>query len=324
VLFSENDQGEQVMKTFRGRVIGAVAAVLGLLLVPRAFAQEAPPEEPPPLPIHTIEGVGGGGITPMAYLVNPRDESYVFGKPTASLSYVNLGQKNLDSIAVTETLFGRIELGYAANRFGLGTLPDDIRDLTPYDIRTDDVWLHHFNVRALLVKENTCFGGIALPAITAGVHFKYNDGIAEINQRLDNSLTSIGYRHDNGQDYTLTATKTFAKGFGRPLIATAGLRLSEAANLGYLGFGDAYHASFEGNVAYLLTDQILFAYEVRQKSSPYGEIPGLIGDEDTWQAVDIVLLLNKHTTLAAAWTPLGTLANTDENGGWFLQLKHEF
>jgi hypothetical protein len=320
----EKDQGEQVMKTFRGGVIGAVAAVLALLFVPCARAQEEPAVKPPPLPVHTIEGVGGGGITPMAYLVNPRGDDYVFGKPAASLSYVNLGHKNLDSIAVTETLFGRIELGYAANRFGLGTLPDDIRDRMPFDIRCDDVWLHHFNVRALLVKENTYLGGIALPAITAGVHFKYNDGIADINRRLDSALTGIGYHSDNSEDYTLTATKTFAKGFGRPLIATAGLRLSEAANLGYLGFGDTYRASFEGNVAYLLTDQILLAYEVRQKTSPYGEIPGLIGDEDTWQALDVVLLLNKHTTLAAAWTPLGTLANTDENGGWFLQLKHEF
>ena len=94
--------------------------------------------------------------------------------------------------------------------------------------------------------------------------------------------------------------------------------------MGYLGFGDTYRASFEGSVAYLLTNRLLVAYEVRQKSSPYGEIPGLIGDEDAWQAIDFVLLLNNHTTLAAAWTPLGTLANTDENGGWFLQLKHEF
>ena len=209
----------------------------------------------------------------------------------------------------------------------------DIRDATVsqtnptgIDIEQSDVWLHHFNIRALLVKENTCFGGIALPAITAGVHFKYNDGIGDINQKLGGALSDIGYRDANSQDYTLTATKTFSKAFGRPLIATAGLRLSEAANLGYLGFGGSYRASFEGNLVYLLRDRLALAYEIRQKTSPYGEIAGLIGDEDTWQALDIVLLLNEHmhTTLAAAWVPVGTLANTDENGGWFLQLKHEF
>lgn len=336
------------MKTFRRRMIVAAVVTAALSMVqgvlayeyteyadesdtPLAAAPAAPPEEPPPLPVHTIEGVGGGGITPMAYLVNPGKEGCLFGKPAASLSYVNLGQKNLDSIAVTETFLQRIEFGYAANRFGLGTLPMDIRDATVsaqnptgIDINRSDVWLHHFNLRALLVKENTCFGGIALPAITAGIHFKYNDGIADINDRLGGALTGIGYRRANGEDYTLTATKTFPKAFGRPLIATAGLRLSEAANLGYLGFSDTYQASFEGNLAYLLTDRILFAYEFRQKDSPYGEIAGLIGDEDNWHSVDFVFLLNKQTTFAVAWVAAGTLANTDEDGGWFLQLKHEF
>ncbi len=336
------------MKTFRVQMFVAIVAIAALSMVQGVFAYEyeeytgepetplestppPPQDEVPPLPVHTIEGVGGGGITPMAYLVNPGKEGYLFGKPAASLSYVNLGRKNLDSIAVTETFLQRIEFGYAANRFGLGTLPTDIRDATVsvtdptgIDIHRSDVWLHHFNLRALLVKENTCFGGIALPAITAGVHFKYNDGIADINDRLGGALSGIGYRRANGEDYTLTATKTFPKAFGRPLITTAGLRLSEAANLGYLGFSDTYHASFEGNVAYLLTDRLLFAYEFRQKNSPYGEIAGLIGDEDNWHSVDFVFLLNKQTTFAVAWVAAGTLANTDEDGGWFLQLKHEF
>ena len=68
----------------------------------------------------------------------------------------------------------------------------------------------------------------------------------------------------------MTASKTFAEAFGRPLIASAGLRLSQAADLGFLGFSDTYQASFEGNVAYLLTDKLLVAYEIRQKTSPYG------------------------------------------------------
>jgi hypothetical protein len=323
------------MKTYRTSAFVAAMMIATLSLVPCVSAQllgentagEAlAAAEAAPLPVHTIEGVGGGGITPMAYLVNPGDEDHALGPLAVSLSYVNLGRKNLDALCVTETVFQFVELGYAANRFGLGTLPGDIRDATGIDIEHSDVWLHHFNVRTLLVQENTCFGDVALPAITAGVHFKYNSGIADINESLGGALTGIGLQRSNGEDFTLTATKTIPEAFGRPVIATAGLRLSEAANLGFLGFGDTYHASFEGNIAYLVTDRLLFAYEFRQKSSPYGEIPGLIGDEDAWQAFDIVWMLNehKHTTLAAAWVPLGTLANTTENGGWFLQLKHEF
>ena len=45
-------------------------SLLGILQrIWRPFS--APPEEPPPLPFHSIEGVGGGAITSIAYLVNP-------------------------------------------------------------------------------------------------------------------------------------------------------------------------------------------------------------------------------------------------------------
>jgi len=66
------------------------------------------------------------------------------------------------------------------------------------------------------------------------------------------------------------------KVFDRPLILTAGLRESQAAELGFLGFANAYHTSFEGSIAYLPFEKILVAYELRQKTSPYDQIPGLI------------------------------------------------
>ena len=283
----------------------------------------------PPLPVHTVEGVGGGAITPMAYLVNPepRRECAVLGKPTVALTYVNMGRKNLDAFSVTETLGGRIEFGYAANRLGLGTLPMAIRDATepnPVDIGHSDVWLHHFNLRLLAVKENTCVGGFAMPAVTAGVHFKVNDGISDINQRLGGLLSTIGYERENGVDFTLTATRTIPpEVLGRPLILTAGLRASQAAQLGLLGFGDEYYATFEGSVAYLPFDWLVLAYEFRQKPDPYGQIPGLIGDEDHWHAFDAIFLLSEHTAFTAGYGAFGTLANSEEDGVWWLQLKYE-
>jgi hypothetical protein len=293
---------------------------------------EAAPEKGPPLPFHTIEGVGGGAITPMAYLVNPAGDDIIFGKPSAALSYVNLGRKNLDAITVTENVGGRIELGYGADRLGLGTLPADIRTATVsganpsgIDINHSDAWLHSFNIRALLVKEDDCLGGVALPAITAGIQIKYNDSIDDINNRLGGALTGIGYRRNHGEDFTLTATKTFKDVFGRPLIVTAGMRESESANLGFLGFGNTYRASFEGNVAYVLNDWLLVAYEFRQKKDPYTDgLASLIGEEDNWHAIDVGLILNKHTTLVAGFGEFGTLANSDANSAWWFQLKHEF
>ena len=291
-----------------------------------AAAADAPPEKAPPLPFHTIEGYGGGAITPMAYLVNPGPADTVFGKPAGAMSFVGLGSKNLDALTITETLFGRVELGYGADRLGLGTLPSAIRTATSVDIGHSDLWLHTWSIRGLLIKENDpMFDSLQVPAFTVGVHFKYNDSIADINNKLGGALTGIGYSSASGEDYTFTFTKTFAKAFGKPVIATAGLRLSEAADLGFLGFGDNYHATFEGNVAVLPCDHLLIAYEFRQKADPYSlGLNPLIGGEDNWQAIDVGLILNPHSTFVAGWGHFGNLANAQADSAWYIQLKYEF
>ena len=141
------------MKMLRVRMLRVAVAVSALSFGPYVFAQDE--EKGPPLPFHTIEGVGGGAITPMAYLVNPPGECDVWGKPAVAFSYVGLGSKNLDALTVTENLWGRIEFGFAANRLGLGTLPGAIQASPGHiDIERGDVWLYHFNLRSLVLKEN--------------------------------------------------------------------------------------------------------------------------------------------------------------------------
>ena len=295
----------------------------------RLVAEPKPKEEPstkgPPLPFHTIEGYGGGAITPMAYLVNPPKKGDWFSWPAAAFSNVMMGQKNLQAFTFTENLFGRIELGYGLDRLGLGTLPHDIKDATGVSIGTDDVWMQNFNVRGLLLEENS-FNTKWLPAITAGADFKYNSDIESINHRLGGALSKIGYEDPWGIDFTLTGSKTLVDKltFNRPLILTSGLRLSDASNLGFLGFGDEYKASFEGSVAYLPFDWLLVAYEFRQKRNQYSTIPGLVGEEDNWNAIDVSWIINKHATLVAGWGAFGNMVNGQENGAWWLQFKYEF
>jgi hypothetical protein len=173
-----------------------------------------------------------------------------------------------------------------------------------------------------------------VPAVTVGAILKYNADIASINSQLGDALTAIGYDRNTSVDFTLTATKTLPEAFfGKPLIVTGGLRGSQGANLGFLGFSDKYTASFEGNVAILPFQRLLLAYEFRQKSSPYGTIgPGgdipvsqlLIGGENNWHAFDAAYIINKHTTLVAGAGIFGNLANAEANNAWFLQLKYEF
>ena len=298
--------------------VAGLSAVVVLQLAVHASAA-------PPLPLHTIEGAGGALLTPMAYLVNPEPECACLKCPAVAMSYANLGDMNLDAFTVTRMVGDRIEFGYAANRLGLGALPMDIRDATGIDIEHSDVWLHHFNIRTLLVKEGTCFAGCAMPAITAGVHFKYNATIRDINDELGGALSTIGLNRENGEDFTLTATRTIPPEIlGRPVILTGGLRASQAAQLGLLGFGDDYYVTFEGSVACLATDRLILAYEFRQKPDPYGQIAGLIEEEDSWHGFDVAVILCDQATLAAGYGIFGKIANADVNSAWWLQLKYEF
>jgi hypothetical protein len=277
-----------------------------------------------PLPFHTIEGYGGGAITPIAYLVNPGPKNTVFSNPSVAFSYVNLGSKNLEAFTITETLFGRVELGYGADRFDTGNLRKNLLNATHVDVERNDVWLHTFSARVSVLEENA-FKQDWLPAFTVGAHLKYNNGIAAINSKLGGALTGIGYRRDYGADFTATFSKMIAKGpFDRPLILSAGLRVSDAANLGFLGFSDKWSPSFEGNIVYLPTDWLLVAYEFRQKSDPYNTIPGLINSEDNWHAVDVSWIVNKHATVVGGFGVFGDLADSKADGAWWIQLKYEF
>jgi len=298
------------------------SGILALLLLAATLVVSTPAQAKdgsPPLPFHTIEGYGGGAITPLAYLVDPKPVQGIFGAPAFAVSVVGLGKKNLDALTASETLFGRLELSAAADRLGLGTLPAAIRTATTVDIGKSDVWLYNVNARCLLVKEV----GL-IPAITAGVHFKSNSDIKDIDKALGGALTNIGLKSGSGTDVTLTATKALSNAGGHLFIATVGLRESKAADLGFLGFGDSYKASVEGNLVYLPANHIVLAYEIRQKTSPLGQIPGLIGKEDTWHAIDASYILNNQSTLCAGYGHFGNLANANANNVWCVQFKNEF
>ena len=131
---------------------------------------------------------------------------------------------------------------------------------------------------------------------------------------------------ENGTDFTVTATKTLPTAFfGKPLILTAGLLETQGADLGFLGFANQYHAEFEGSVAVMPCDKWMFAYEIRQQTSPYNlGLESLIGVENTWHAFDVAYIVDKHATLCAGVGIFGNLANAVVNSAWFMQLKYEF
>jgi len=268
----------------------------------------------------TLDGTPGGFITPKAYLINPGRDGQLFGLPAVGVRFTSLGTKDIESFAIGETFLGRIELSYALSRMGLGTLKDEFRKKNGVSVDRE-VYLHTFSLRGLAVKENEF--GQWTPAVTAGVEFKYNDGIRGIDNKLGGALGDVGFARSNGVDYTLTASKTLDV-WGRALTVSGGLRFSQAAQLGFLGFGDAYRLTFEGNASYALTDWLRIGYEFRQKENPYRNWSGVVGGEDNWQAITADIIITDNLTLQGAYGLFGNFANADADGTWSVMLNWQF
>jgi len=284
--------------------------------------------KPPPLPLHTIEGLGGTLTVPSAYLCNCGVPGTKCSLPSVSFTYLYFsGGKSLQAAAVTQTFFRRLAVSYAVNRLDLGSFPHAMAKATGGAVHTrQDLYMHNFNLRAMLIEENS-FGQSWMPAITAGVHFKYNTGIESLRKEITKKvgvdlLRGIGYQRNYGMDYTLTASKTVV--IGRPFIFSATLRNSSGSNIGLTGFADHCQFSVECHAICLVTDWLCLAYEFRQKSNPYDRIPGLMGKESNWHAILVGIILSDRLTLAGGWARMGELANADADGVWGIQIKYEF
>jgi hypothetical protein len=171
----------------------------------RVFAQKK--ATAPPLPLQNVEGFGGILITGSVYLINPSEEGKVFGLPSGGVTYANIGHgKHLEAFTVSETLWNRLELGYALNHFDLGDLPRDIRAATGINTINDSVYMHNFNARLQLLKEGD-FKKSWMPALTLGLHYKKNEDTDIIDSSLGGAFTSVGIEDNDGFDVTLFASK---------------------------------------------------------------------------------------------------------------------
>jgi len=142
------------MNKTRKIFITALIAIITLCVIAQAS---------PPLPLHNVEGNSGVLITSTAYMANPPEEGEMFGKPSFSTTTVFGKEKDLQSFAVTENLWGKIELGYAYERFGLGDWGTDVKQNAGVRIN-NHLGLHNFNIRTMVVEEGS-YDCLWMPAI---------------------------------------------------------------------------------------------------------------------------------------------------------------
>jgi hypothetical protein len=286
-------------------------------------AASPPPPEHVPLPFHCVEGFSGAFATASAYFANPPKEGDIFGLPSVGGIYVNMGHgRFLEALTITEVLWNRLELGYAFNNFDMGDLPRQIKDATGMTLHEHTVQMHNFNARLQLIHDSD-FGQKWMPAVTFGVHYKYNPVINDVNRDLGGLLRNIGIKDDQGVDFTLYASKLLPQ-LPRPVIINAGLRATRAAHIGLLGFTDAYKLCGEGNICVMVTDRIIIAGEYRMQPNQYQAVGNLLQSEDDWWTVCVGFIINKHATLSAGYAHFGRVLNHEANDSLGVALKYEF
>jgi len=285
-------------------------------------------EKGPPLPLHQIEGNGGIFATLSAYIVNPPRNGEPIGRPAVGFAYVNLGSdKNLEALTFTESPFSRLELGYGWDHLGLGNLPLALRNAGLVNYHQDEVQLHNFNARLQILKEGE-FDQKWIPALTAGVHYKYNDGINEVRNEVKRDagadlLGNAGLSRQQGVDYTLYASKLFTQ-LPRPVLLELGGRATEGVWDGLGGFTHRYNFVFEGNVVVFVTGNLALAAEYKQQPRDYQPIGSLVQKEGDWWTIDAAYVVNQHLTLAAGYGHFGDVLNEQANGVWGITTKWEF
>jgi len=295
----------------------------------------------PPLPNHSLEGTGGIFTTHCAYLVNPAEEGEMFGKPAVGGFFLYLGKgRNLSAFTVTQTLWDRVELGYGFNRLDLENVCVSSYYEEPYPegdgnaanklaangmsvgIRDDGVEMHNFNLRLNLVKEGDLLEH--MPAVTAGVHYKYNDDYDDMNRDLGHALSSsLGIKKKQSWDITLYATKLVTC-LPRNVLLNAGVRSTEAAHIGLLGFTDNRKIVMEGSAGVFVLDNLVLGGEFRQKPAEYNNLSGVVEDEDDWWTLFADYIINDNLSATVAYGNLGHILNHTASHAYGVQLKYEF
>jgi hypothetical protein len=286
-----------------------------------------PAEKGAPLPLHQIEGSGGIFSTLSAYIVNPPRDGELLGRPAVGFAYVNLGHDvNLEAFTITEAPLKRLELGYGWNHLDLGDLPSALYKAIGYH-GPNDVQLHNFNARFQVITEGE-FDQKWLPAITAGVHYKYNDGIGEVRDAVTagagkNLLSIDGLSGNEGADFTLYASKLITQ-LPRPVLLEAGGRATRAVWDGLGGFTSSYSFVFEGNAVVFVTKSIALAAEYKQQPDDYRAVGPFVRSESDWWTLDAAYVVNTHLTLAVGYGHFGNVLNHEADGVWGITTKWEF
>jgi hypothetical protein len=257
----------------------------------------------------TVEGAGGGGLTPWA-LISGYGSRDSWGA-NAHITTIGLRDFDFRSAGAAVGILDRVELSFTRQ-----TLEASAGALDGISVSQDVVGAK------LRVFGDAVYGQDSwLPQVAIGVQAKRNRGIRDAARIGAPGLVNViqfGASDDEDVDYYASATKIW---LAQGLLVNATVRYTQANQFGLLGFGgdrdDGAAVQAEGSIAYLLRRKIAIGVEYRSRGRHLGS------DDETaaWDAF-VAWAPNRHVSIVVAYANLGSIAaplsgrSADQDGAY--------
>lgn len=268
--------------------------------------------------ISTIEGAGGGGLTPWAMIGTQATENEI--GVAANLSYGRMNDYRLETKSVMLGWNERVELSLGQQSFDTGVTGRTLVGPQGVDLEQTII-----GAKVRLFGDAILDADRLMPAVSVGVQHKRLDaGDLAPTLRSLNASTS-------GTDFYVAATKLFLK---QGVLVNGTLRATKANQNGLLGFGgnnnNSYELMPEFSVAKMLRDNLAVGAEYRlmpnnlRLDTPNGN--GLASDH--WKDIFVAWAPSKNVSLTAAYVDLGRIVPATTNGrdqtGFYLSAQLAF
>lgn len=255
--------------------------------------------------ISTVEGQGGGGLTPWALITGNETDRGIGG--TAHLTSVKLPDYAFLSYGAGIGLYDRLELTYTRQEFDTQDVGAALGLGRGFKFN-QDVWGAKLKVAGDAVYDQDTW----FPQVAVGANWKRND--------KGGVISAIGGRDDEGWETYASATKLF---LDNSILLNGTLRWTNANQTGLLGFGgDAnnnHELMGEFSAGWMLSRDIVVGGEYRMKPDNLG-----IAKEDDWIDLYAAWAVTKNFTLTGAYADLGSIVTFENQRGLYLSLQAGF
>jgi hypothetical protein len=253
--------------------------------------------------VSSIDGAGGGGILPWAFITGNGTDRGIGG--TAHYTSLNLPDYDYSSYGVAAGFWDRFELSYAQQELDTGST-GVLLGIGQGFIFKQDIYGAKYRVAGNAVYDQDSW----MPQIAVGALYKKADH--------GPLLSALGAEDDEGVDVYVSATKLW---LDKSLLVNGTLRYTEANQNGLLGHGGTDEASVypEISVGYMLSPKLIVGGEYRAKPDNLA-----FAEEDDWVDLFAAYAVNDHLTVTAAYADLGSIATFDDQRGLFLSLQAGF